>query len=231
MPGVNPYASDADTGAVYAAGRDRLCELAGALDTAAASTAVPACPAWTVKDVYAHVVGISADVVAGRVESLGSDAWTAAQVGARRDATLAEVCAEWAGLGPAIDALTAADPFLGLRLNADLVTHEHDIAAALGRAADRAGDAVRLGLVRYVPTFLDRVAAAGLAPVVVRCGARVWGAEPGAVAVEGSALDLLRSVSGRRTLHQVRTQLRWQGDPGPYLPLISAYGLPDTPTE
>ncbi len=44
----------------------------------------PATPAWRVHDVLSHVVGITTDVLEGRVDGVATDAWTEAQVAARR---------------------------------------------------------------------------------------------------------------------------------------------------
>ncbi len=215
---------------VYAATRARLIEWFRSLDDGAAATAVPACPAWTVRDTVAHVVGIVDDLLAGRTDGLGSDAWTAAQIERRAGRTLGEVCDEWERLAPAIDAFTRDDPWFGTRIVADLVTHEHDLRAALGRPGERASDAVHLGLRRYAPAFVDRAAEAGLAPVaVVIDGHRAAGPADATVTLRGSAFDVLRALTGRRSRDQVAA-LDWAGaDPTPYLPLISPYGQPADP--
>ena len=44
-----------------------------------------ACPEWRVKDVYAHLAGLCADVVEGRIDGAGIDEWTGRQVEARKD--------------------------------------------------------------------------------------------------------------------------------------------------
>ncbi len=41
---------------------------------------VPACPAWTVKDVVAHLVATAEDVMAGRLADIPTDEFTADQV-------------------------------------------------------------------------------------------------------------------------------------------------------
>ena len=188
---------------------------------------MPATPDWSVRGIYAHVVGINDDIVAGRLEGIGSDAWTAAQVTKRNGLGIAEICDEWEALAPAIDAITGADPFLGLRMLADLVVHEHDVATALCVEAERDGDGVDLALERYAPTLIERADAAGVGGVAVVTGSRIWGdPRTAAVTVGGTAFDLLRSIAGRRTIEQVRSQLSWSVDPTPWLPLISTYGLP-----
>lgn len=78
-----------DPGELYAAGRQRVCELVGGLSENEAATPVPACPAWTVRDVLAHLAGVSADIVTGNLEGVTTEPWTQAQVDARRGASIA----------------------------------------------------------------------------------------------------------------------------------------------
>ena len=54
------------------------------------------------KDVYAHLAGLCADVEAGRLEGAGTDEWTARQVDERKDRTLAENVAELREKGPVL---------------------------------------------------------------------------------------------------------------------------------
>lgn len=215
---------------VYAAVRARMAGQGRSLSTGQAAAMVPASPDWTVRDVYAHVVGINDDIIAARLDGIGSDAWTAAQVDRRRALTIDQICDEWESLAPAIDAVTTADPFLGLRMLADLVVHDHDIAAALGIAPEREGAATELALDRYAPTFVERAESAGGAAVV--CDGGVWGdPHSAAVTVSGTAFDLLRSIAGRRTATQIRDALVWSADPAPWLGLVSTYGSPERPVE
>ena len=48
-----------------------------------------------------HLTGLCADIMTGNVVGAPSDAWTAAQVAARRDRTFDEVLAEWNDTAPA----------------------------------------------------------------------------------------------------------------------------------
>jgi uncharacterized protein (TIGR03083 family) len=215
--------ADIDPAAVYRETRHRLRDLLA--DPADAAVSVPACPAWTVADTIAHVIGIADDFRAGRLEDLGSDAWTAAQVEPRRGRSLADLFEEWEGLDAFMHRLATDDPWMGTRLVADLVTHEHDIRGALGRPGARDSAAVMLGLERYAPSFAERAAEAGLGPVTVHAGDRTWGPDTGAVLeLHGSPFDVLRALTGRRSRAQVLA-LDWRGaDPGRYVALVSPYG-------
>ena len=69
---------------LYVESRDRLAALTRDLDEAAASTAVSACPGWDVHAVVSHLTGILADLSTGRLEGVGTPAWTEPQVTSRR---------------------------------------------------------------------------------------------------------------------------------------------------
>jgi len=84
--------------------RTRLIELGRSLDDAQAAAMVAACPKWTVKDAFAHLVGNNADGIAGRMDGVTQDWWTQRQVDERSGHTLAEVLDEWDELSPAFEA-------------------------------------------------------------------------------------------------------------------------------
>ncbi|CAN5525323.1 hypothetical protein BH20ACT2_BH20ACT2_16160 [soil metagenome] len=123
------------------------------------------CDGWTVGDVARHVIGSMADVVAGRLDGLGSPEVTEREVAeraGRRPAELADECAEVtkaaAGMLPLFDddAWAAAAPggydgTLGDGIEAlwyDTWLHADDIRAALGRPTEL-GDGLR-GAVSHV---------------------------------------------------------------------------------
>ena len=103
----------ADLAGAYADARRRLRELLAGLDETALAAQVPACPAWTVRDVVAHVTGVAADAAGGTYFSGAADAWsdirlaaardvwTAGQVQSRRDRPVEALVAEWGRLGGA----------------------------------------------------------------------------------------------------------------------------------
>lgn len=222
---------------VYAAMRAELIELARELSDSELQTAVPDCPAWTIGDVVAHVTGVNADVVNGDVARLGTDEWTENQVQSRAQMSVAEVCDEWEAIAPKTTDFMTEQPFMGVRLGADLVTHIHDVLDALGRSdealtvAGRDGVGVRSALSRYGPFFCERVANASLPVVHVTvvpdvAGDQNWrsGDEPARATLSGAAFDLIRAFTGRRSVEQVLA-MNWTGDPEPYLGVINPYGL------
>jgi hypothetical protein len=184
-------------------------ELSGLARTLAADEAekvVPACPLWTVHQLLAHQAGVAADVLAGRMDGAGSDEWTAAQVDERAGRPLER-------LGPA-DGL---EP----RLLLDLWTHDQDVRGTVGRPGQRDGptaDWVREWLTGFVQA---KFAGAGLDPVTLDHGEGALPAAGGVVHV--SAFEFVRSVTGRRSLHQVRSWDWEVADPEAYVPLVPAF--------
>jgi uncharacterized protein (TIGR03083 family) len=207
-----------DVGAAYAEGRQRLTELVEGLDDDAAAATVPCCPAWSVHDVIAHLTGVCADVLAGRIDGIGTDPWTDAQVVARRELPLKDVVAEWNEVAPAVEAMAGAFGRAGFQWVGDQAIHEHDVRGALGRPGARDSETVHTGLRFMVPGFLDAVAALGLPTLEVRVGERSWrsGDDEPAIRLPLEPFDALRAMCGRRSADQLRA-LPWTGDPEPYL--------------
>jgi uncharacterized protein (TIGR03083 family) len=151
------------------------------------------------------------DVLAGRLEGIASDEWTAAQVDARRDRAIDDMLDGWDAQAEAFENLLDEAGAAGRQGVTDIVTHEHDLRGALGQPGARESDAVRIGARFVAPGF---VFAAGERDVVLRVVTTDgWstGSEQAAVTVEGTPFDLLRAVTGRRNEEQLR-ELKWTGD-------------------
>jgi uncharacterized protein (TIGR03083 family) len=207
-----------DVGAVYAEGRQRLSALVAPLDDAGAAAPVPACPGWTVHDVVAHLTGICADILAGNLEGVTTDAWTAAQVERRREASLADVLAEWAEVAPPVEAMADGFGPAGHQWVTDGATHEHDVRGALGAPGARDSAAVEVGAAFVAGRFLAGVAERGLPALAFRVDDRRWVSEPGpaAATLTTTPFELIRATTGRRSVGQLRA-LDWDGDPEPWL--------------
>jgi len=222
---------EADTTAVYRDTRLRIRDVAAAAGDGA--TAVPACPAWTVRDVVAHLAGVCDDILAGNLEGAGTDPWTLAHVAPRADRSLADVLEEWDDLGRRVEALLGPGG-APAQLVFDEVTHEHDLRAALGCPGAREDVAVDVALGFAVPAMSASVGQADLPAIRARCGADEWilGSGEPEVTLTAAAFDLLRSLSGRRTAEQIKG-LDWSADPTPWLPAFTfgPFTLPITPVD
>lgn len=240
----------ADLAGAYADARRRLGELLAGLDEAALGRQVPACPAWTVRDLLAHLTGVAADAVGGTYFpaadqawndpglAVARDEWTTAQVRSRRNRAVAALAAEWARWAAALEPMLAGtvppppgspDWLLSAPV-ADLAVHLHDVRGALRLPGDRDAPATRLGLRIYAQWLGRRLGQAGRPALQLRAGGRTWieGSGPPAADLAADAFELFRTLSGRRSLDQIRA-LAWDGDPEPYLDLISPYPLPESP--
>lgn len=190
----------------YVRVRDRLVALAADLDDAAAEATVPATPAWSVRDVYAHLAGACADVVDGRLDGVATDPWTEAQVLARRDRSLDQIVEEWTSLAPRIDELVdALGEHMDPRFFIDAWTHEQDLRGLWGVPGGGDDPLVDGFAPAIVKGVCVRTRRAGLAPIEVRAGAAVdrSGDDP-EVRLEVEPFELLRGVLGRRSRNQLR---------------------------
>jgi len=206
-------------GDLYRDGRTRIADVVRDVDDATArSTMVPTCPAWSVADVLAHVVGIPADIIAGNVEGAASEPWTAAQVDARAGATIAELLAEWDSTAPHVEALVDDLGRTGVQLVFDLTTHEHDIRLALGLPALK-----ELPVHMAITGFLfARPGGDGEAlRLVTGGGTFVLGSGEPTATLRAPLFDAIRAFSGRRSEAQIRA-MDWDGDPTPHLPKLTA---------
>ncbi|MFN8019665.1 MAG: maleylpyruvate isomerase family mycothiol-dependent enzyme [Acidimicrobiales bacterium] len=230
-------ADDAATAAIvaHAGVRARVADLLAGIDEAeAAATVVPACPAWSVTDTLAHVVGVCIDIVDGNIgDDVGTAAWADSHVDRFASLGVAGLLDRWTATGPVIDSLAGMLPGqIASQFCFDATTHEHDLRGALGRPGGRDSDAVEVGL-RFMEGALDdAVRRAGLAPVVLVTGQdRVVVGAPGGpgdvgglaiddlATLEATRFDLLRSIGGRRSVAQVEA-LAWSTDPAPYTSLF-----------
>ena len=200
--------------AVYATTRDQLLDQVAALDGIEAKP-VPSCPEWSVKDVIAHLSGLVADILAGVRGPLGSDEATTRQVGTRAAMSLSEVCEEWAGNADAVAPLLIDAPMRGLGLTADLAVHVHDLAEMGDGVTTPPVEATRLGCIRYVPLLQERAAEQMNLSLTATLDGQTWSPPAGstALALQGSQVEFLRSVTGRRTRSQVEAAFTWEGDP------------------
>jgi uncharacterized protein (TIGR03083 family) len=196
--------------------RERITQLVSDLDSERAERRVPACPEWAIKDVIAHLAGVCADILGGNLEGVATDPWTAAQVEARRDASLDDLLKDWARDAEQVEPLVPMFPGSAARQwVSDIASHEHDLRGALALAGARESASTRVAVQFMLDGFVRYSIAAK--PLVVKAGDQTWGeASSEVTTLRGEPFELMRAVSGRRSLDQIR-RLDWSGDPEPWL--------------
>ncbi|MFC9089356.1 maleylpyruvate isomerase family mycothiol-dependent enzyme [Nocardiopsis dassonvillei] len=217
-----------NTAKIYTSCQERMLALADDLSAEQLATPVPALPAWTVRQTYAHLAGLCADVPAERVTPPADDAVTARQVAEREHLDIAALCAAWRADTPALLEVFATRTRARYSLPAiDVWHHENDVRGALGMPAQ--------------PEHADELAA-----FVLGATARAWSPELPGVRVaaadtgqewafgeradlewSATAFELVRAATGRRSAAQIRA-MDWSGDPTGVLYRLSAFPFPET---
>ncbi|HEU0165340.1 MAG TPA: maleylpyruvate isomerase family mycothiol-dependent enzyme [Thermomicrobiales bacterium] len=211
----------------YAQAKARIIDLVTAPDVNL-DAPVPACPDWVVRDLIAHMIGVPADFVNGRMENAPSPQWTAVQVAARRGRSLAELLAEWDEQTDAIAPVLESP--MGMNLICDAAVHEQDLRGALGEVGERENPIITTAsglLLGRLRAAIERGDAPALR-VVIDGEANILGDGEPAGELRASAFELLRSTSGRRTPDQVRA-LFTSGDPDLWIEHFFVFGPRTTP--
>lgn len=191
--------------------RGRVVEIVCGAEPASLDHLAPATPEWRVRDLLAHLVGVTSDVVEGRLDGVATSAWTGAQVAARRDAGLDDLLAEWDAYAPRFEATLEGLPFsISGQAMFDAVTHEHDLRHALAVPGARGSDAVALGWRWFLAVRSD--AGAPAVRYVTDAGVDVAGAGEPVATVEAPRFELVRAVTGRRTREEV-SAFGWEPEP------------------
>jgi uncharacterized protein (TIGR03083 family) len=219
-----------DLGDHYAETRARLLELGASLSDDDAATRLLTCPEWTVKDAFAHVTGVCADVLDGNVEGAATDPWTARQVAERADRALPEILDEWTRRGPDLDALLRQIGGIDgvKRIPIDQWTHEQDVRGTLGCPGGKDAPVVAWAVETMVPGFGDGWAEAGRAParVVATTGEWMLGDGEPVATLRASDFELARILVGRRSRTQALAS--WEGDGEPFVDHLVAFSFSAT---
>ncbi len=168
--------------------RERSIALLRSADESQAAVAVPTCPMWTAKELACHMYGVCDDLLNGRLEGIGSNGWTQAQIERHGSKPLDELVGEWAGSAPAFDEIVPQFPEpSNYQLVMDQATHEHDLRLALASPGGRDDLSVTIGTEFMLiavrssdPEFAEQIEGLGL-----------------------SDFELLRALTGRRSAAQL----------------------------
>jgi uncharacterized protein (TIGR03083 family) len=212
----------------YRNARLRMQAIAADLDDGAAAAVVPACPAWTVRDLFSHVAGIATDLAAGNTPAGGdTQAWVDRQIAERSSTSLAEVVEEWSRSGPAFEALLEAMPRRLWGLTYDTVVHEHDLRNATGRPGERDSEGVRVAAELGLRLVAADLAKAGLGAfrAVLDGVEHVVGEGDVGLTLTASSFDALRLLGSRRTLAELRAAA-FEGDLDRHLPGLIHMTMP-----
>ena len=172
----------------YIALRARVIDLLRSTPESSGNIVVPCTPAWTVRQLAAHLVGVPEDILAGRMEGVASDAWTQAQVERFGHLALTELADMFEGSAPQIDGIihNFPQPIIS-QFVMDAVTHEQDMRSALGVPGGRDSKAVDVGVGFFLN--LIEVSDPPLFDSLTTTSVSAW--------------DILRSLTGRRTVEQM----------------------------
>lgn len=223
LPTSEARAASVDAAALY---EDLRQELIGLLRSAGADEldrTVAASPAWRVRDVLAHVTGITYDL---NRQDLEGD--TDRQVARHRDDPIEVVIAEWDQETPAFeDGLRLFGYPLGSHFVADLHAHLQDVRTTLGLPRHDDPTTVLVALDFYLDDLDQglRTDEAGSITITAGREVHVVGTGTPAATLTGEPFEILRCLSGRRSLAQSEA-LAWSGARADLAPRVSRYPLP-----
>ena len=217
-----PVADPVLTTRIYQEARERISELVTGLDAMELSTAVAACPGWSVRDVVAHVAAVADDWADGRLSGPPTDEETAAQIARFEGHDVAEILAAWTDAATRLDRMAetagVAPPL------SDITSHEHDVRGAIGRPGARDSTAVWWTSDRLLTNLRTRV------PLHVSVEDAQYRSGPddrAEIQLRTTRFEALRWRTGRRSRGQLAA-MDWSGDPTPVLDHLYMFGPADT---
>ena len=148
--------ADADLAWLYRETMGRLMNLVAGLTDAELTTSMPACPAWTVRDMVGHLTAIPEDAASGRLKGIPSDEVTAGQVARLAGLPVADVLARWAAAAPDFERMITAHQVWPAVI--DVASQEQDIRGAVGRPGARDCAAVQACTPRLLEWLSRRLA-------------------------------------------------------------------------
>ena len=177
-----------DVCAAYFEIHERITQLISALPETAASTAVPHCPQWTVKDVLSHMIGVPEDILNGAMDGVATHTWTQRQVDRHKSRTFSELLDMWkVAMNTFQHVLPKIPQPVISQFVFDQATHEQDIRHAISSpgARDSSAIAVAEGFLRDSLSRNPDPEIASLTNFPL------------------TGFEFVRSLSGRRSLEQI----------------------------
>jgi uncharacterized protein (TIGR03083 family) len=213
-----------DYAQTYHALRGRVSDLVRDADEEQLERLAPAAPEWRVRDLVAHLSGITADINAGNLDGVATDAWTARQVDTRRDWSIDRVLDEWDTESAKVEAVMSSFPEAAIaQMTMDAATHEHDIRGALASPGGRDSDAVEIGFDFGVQALAGTVDQADATLCIeTEAGARTVGGGARQICVRADRFELVRAMTGRRSVDQMRG-FDWDGEAAPELLVLPIF--------
>jgi len=222
---TGPDAADSSPASRYFALRDRVVAMTAMANESQLAQPVPACPEWTVQQLFTHVAAMPMTILAGEIPDevmAGSDPnpWLARMVDEHGGRSVVDLARWWgsddAALGGFVDGAEL--------LLVDLFVHDSDLCGALGRPPLRTTAELDPQLDAALAALQPAVAAAELAPIAVDDGT---GRRSSAAGAPGWVLrtdrwTAHRTLSSRRTRDEVLA-IPHDGDPEPYLDLLDEH--------
>jgi uncharacterized protein (TIGR03083 family) len=213
-----------DYAETYRALRGRVSDLVRDADEEQLERLAPAAPEWRVRDLVAHLSGITADINAGNLDGVATDAWTARQVDTRRDWSIDRVLDEWDTEGAKVEAVMSSLPEIAVaQMTMDAATHEHDIRGALDRPGGRDTEAMDVGFDFGVQVLAGTVDQADATlRIETGAGSRTIGSGARQIGVRADRFELVRAMTGRRSVDQMRGY-DWDGEALPELLVLPIF--------
>ena len=211
----------------YRASRLRTAALLEGISADDEQRIVPTCPDWRVRDLVSHVNALAADLSAGRGPDGDTQAWVDQQVIDRADLPVSTQLEQWSESGAAFEETLRSTPQLKA-LVVDLISHEHDVAGAIGTQSDRSSSGVELVMSMMGRVFAKDLQEANLNAFRMVCGDRSWEYGEGDVELEvrGDLWEMFRLTGGRRSMAQVLASDH-EGDMARYMTGLIHNPLPE----
>jgi len=217
-----------DLGGLYRETRQRVTALVLSLGAAELDVQVPACPAWTVNDVVAHLAATSEDVIEGRLADVPTEDFTAGQVARFASVPVRERLARWSAAAPQFEEIISA--FRVWPAVIDVASHEQDIRGAIGRPGERDCASIR----ECTATLLSWLHLPVPVRVITEDGEYLVGqpldqpdhpplTRSRELTLGTSRFEAFRWRMGRRSRVQLAA-LAWSGDPAAVLDHLAVFG-------